>query len=70
VGRESPAANQEVQSLSLPQEALLVGVRHAGRTLIPHGNTVLQPGDRVIAIGEREQMAELRRLFARGSSEE
>jgi CIC family chloride channel protein len=70
VARESPAANQEVQSLSLPQEALLVGVRRGGRTLIPHGDTVLQPGDRVIAIAEREQMAELRRLFARRPAEE
>ncbi len=70
VARDSPAANQEVRSLSLPQEALLVGVRRGGRTLIPHGDTVLEPGDRVIAIADREQMAELRRLFARKASEE
>jgi len=68
--RNAAAAGQEVRSLSLPQEALLVGVRRGGRTLIPHGDTVLEPGDRVIAIADREQMAELRRLFARRAGEE
>ncbi len=65
----SPAANREVRSLSLPQGALLVGVRREGRTLIPRGDTVLAPRDRVVAIAEREQVAALRRLFARKSDE-
>jgi CIC family chloride channel protein len=70
VARDSPAANQEVQSLSLPPETLLVGVRRGARTLIPHGDTILQPGDRVIAIAEREQVEPLRRLFSRRASDD
>ncbi|UCC67712.1 MAG: chloride channel protein [Armatimonadota bacterium] len=70
VARDSLASNQEVRSLSLPQDALLIGVRRGNRTLIPHGDTVLQPGDRVIAIAEREQTAELRRIFTRRASDE
>jgi len=53
-----------------PPEALLVGVRRGDRTLIPHGDTIIQPGDRVIAIAEQEQIAALRRLFARRSTTE
>ncbi len=67
VGRDSAAADQEVRSLSLPQGALLVGVRRGGRTLIPRGDTLLRPGDRVIAIAERENMEALRRLFVQRS---
>ena len=70
IGRSSPAANKEIQSLSLPPETLLVAIRREDRTLIPRGDTVLRPGDRVIALAQRERLSKLRRVFARRASEE
>jgi CIC family chloride channel protein len=61
----SPAADQEVQALPIPHEALLAAVRRGGRTLIPHGDTVLRAGDRVTVVAEREQFDALRALFTR-----
>lgn len=69
VGRNAAAAGQEVRSLSLPPDTLLVAIRRENRTLIPRGDTVLQQGDRVIALGERQQHNALRDLFARRPSE-
>lgn len=65
----SRAARREVQSLSLPQEALLAAVRRGERTLIPHGDTVLWPGDRLTVVVEQEQAEAVRALFTRRQPE-
>jgi CIC family chloride channel protein len=69
VQEESPLANTEVRSLSLPPDTLLVAVRRGGRTLIPRGDTVLRPGDRVVALAEPGQLEALRDLFAQRREE-
>jgi Trk K+ transport system NAD-binding subunit len=69
VGRDSPAAETEVRSLVLPPNTLLVAVRRGERTIIPRGDTVLEAGDRVVALAEQEHSAALRRVFARGGKE-
>jgi CIC family chloride channel protein len=61
----SPAADQPLRSLHVPPETLLVAVRRGARSLIPHGDTVLRPGDRVIALAQRSHIPELRALLAR-----
>jgi trk system potassium uptake protein TrkA len=42
------AAGRQVADLELPTECILAGVIREGRLIIPHGNTVLQPGDEVL----------------------
>jgi len=69
VARSSRAAEQEVRSLPVPPDTLLVAVRRGDRTMIPKGETRLLPGDRVIALVEREQLADLRSLFLRRPTE-
>ncbi len=64
VREDSAVANTEVRSLSLPQGTLLVAVRRGDRTLIPRGDTVLRPGDTVVAVAERGQLQSLREVFA------
>ena len=53
------AAGRKVADLHLPAECLLAGVIREGRLIIPHGNTVLQPGDEVLAVVHASQMAQL-----------
>jgi trk system potassium uptake protein TrkA len=46
----SPAAGQRVASLSLPEGSRLVSVMRGGRAEIAQGETVIRPGDQVVAI--------------------
>ncbi len=44
------AAGKRVRELCLPDECILVSIRRDGQLIIPHGDTLLQPGDRVVAL--------------------
>jgi trk system potassium uptake protein TrkA len=46
----SEAAGKAVSTLSLPQECVLVAVIRRGELIIPHGNTILEPQDEVLAL--------------------
>lgn len=60
----SPAAGRRVRELALPDECILVSVRREERAIIPRGDTLLQPGDSVIALGRPDCMAALRGCVA------
>jgi trk system potassium uptake protein len=53
------AAGRQVADLKLPAECILAEVIRDGRLIIPHGNTVLQSGDEVLAVVHASQMAQL-----------
>ena len=46
---ESPLAGRALREAALPKESIVVAVRRRGRTIFPHGDTVLEPGDTVVA---------------------
>ncbi len=46
----SPAINKSVQEISWPQNSVLVSVVRGEEVIVPRGNTVLKPGDDVIAL--------------------
>lgn len=60
---QSPAANQAVKELILPQGCVLVSILRDNRVLIPHGDTHLVPGDRLTALVDLECAPEFRRVF-------
>jgi trk system potassium uptake protein TrkA len=47
---QAPAAGKRIVELAFPAECILVGVLRGGRLVIPHGDTVLEQGDEVIAL--------------------
>ena len=47
---DSPVINKEVKDITLPQDAVLVSILRGEEVILPKGNTVLKPGDDVIAI--------------------
>ncbi len=51
---------------SMPQDAILISIRRHGRVLIPHGNTVFQPGDVVTAFVRSQDVDLLLRCFKEG----
>ncbi len=46
----SSANGRSITEINLPHDSVLVSVKRRGRTLIPHGSTLLQEGDRVTAL--------------------
>jgi len=55
----APAANRKIMDLRFPAECILAGVIRAGLLLIPHGDTVLLPGDEVLAVVHASRKGEL-----------
>jgi trk system potassium uptake protein TrkA len=47
---KSPAVNQTVAELGVPRDASLVAVVRGGHVVVPRGDTVLLPGDEVLAL--------------------
>ncbi len=55
----SPAKGKEINELDLPQGMLIISVLRGAHSMVPSGSTVLQEGDRVLAIlspGMEEKM--------------
>ncbi len=50
------AAGKRVRDLPLPKQCILVSIRRDGQLLIPHGDTVIMPGDYVIALVQQGGM--------------
>ena len=59
---DAPAAGKKIMDLRFPAESILAGVIRQGRLLIPHGETVLLPGDEVLAVvhsAHKEELASI-----------
>lgn len=59
---DSPVINKEVKDIKLPADSVLVSIVRGEEVILPKGNTVLEPGDDVIAltlIGNEPQLLNL-----------
>jgi trk system potassium uptake protein TrkA len=59
----SPLANRPLAALSFPAGALVLAVRSADSFSIPHGDTTLLEGDRVVLMGTPQGMQEAQQRF-------
>ncbi|MDD5730635.1 MAG: NAD-binding protein [Candidatus Omnitrophica bacterium] len=60
--QDSPVINKEVKDIQLPADSVLVSVVRGEQVVVPKGNTVLLPGDDIIAItaiGNESQLLNL-----------
>jgi trk system potassium uptake protein len=55
----SPAAGKSLRDLSVPSECVVVAIIRKNQLLIPHGDTVLQPADEVLALVHASQLSQL-----------
>jgi len=55
----SAAAGMALRDLGLPAECVLAAVIRKGQLIMPHGDTVLQPADEVLAVAHVSRLAEL-----------
>ena len=63
VPTESSVVGQRVDALQLPTDCVLATLLRNDQVMIPRGDTVVQPGDKIIALVKTEQQAELVRVF-------
>ncbi len=59
---DSPVINKEVKDIILPEDSVLVSILRGDDVIVPKGNTVLLPGDDVVAltlIGNEPQLLSL-----------
>jgi trk system potassium uptake protein TrkA len=59
----SPSVNQTIRDIQLPSESTIVAIIRKNQLLIPHGDTVLQPADEILALVHTSQLKELARLL-------
>jgi trk system potassium uptake protein TrkA len=55
----SPSANKSVAELQLPDKSTIVAIIRKNQLLIPHGDTILQPADEVLALVHASQLKQL-----------
>lgn len=65
VREHSAADGRTLKELPLTEDAVVVSVRHDGRTVIPRGHTLLEEGDRVTVIATADAVESVRELFER-----
>lgn len=58
------AAGLAIKDLALPEECIIAGVIRKGKVILPRGITVLEPGDEVLAITDRNGAEQLSSLLA------
>jgi CIC family chloride channel protein len=63
VGETSPVVGRELQEICLPESCVVVSVRRGRKVIIPHGNTVINAGDKVVAFATEECAPKLRGVF-------
>ena len=62
IARGAPCAGQMVSAVHWPHDSILVTVRRGGQVRIPHGDTLLQPGDVLVVAAEGEAQEQVRAL--------
>jgi len=64
---ESKAVGKAIRDLNLPIECNLVAVLRKGQLIIPHGDTVLNPSDEVLAVVHQSKLSHLAAVLGRTS---
>ncbi len=67
--RDAWAVNKYVRELHLPQECLLISVRRGRKVWFPHGDTLLQAGDRLTVYTHHGSAARVRQFLVQGPPE-
>ncbi len=62
---DSPAVGKNLQELQLPDECVIALIIRNGKGIVPHGKTVMQSGDEVVAVTTTEHEDVLDRVLKR-----
>jgi len=59
----NPMIGKQIKEIDLPGECLIAIIKRKEKTIIPHGNTVIQEIDEVAFIGDEKDIIEIRTRF-------
>ncbi len=62
------AVGKRVRDLPLPEDCVLVAVRRGRQVIMPHGNTILRPGDRITIFTTRACEPQVNEILLSGSA--
>jgi len=60
----SEIVGRPLKKISMPKGALVVGILRAAKIIIPTGDSVIEPGDRIIIFARREAIAKVEKILA------
>ncbi len=63
VDSDSPAVGEQLVNVGLPSGVLLTSIEREGRYLVPRGDTIFEPGDRIRGFARPSNIDELNRTF-------
>jgi len=58
------AIGQAIKDLNLPEQCVLAAIFRKGEVVMPHGNTVFEVGDEVLAITDRQGAERFQKVFS------
>ncbi len=64
IEESSPIAGSKINELKLPENSLVIFMSHNGQEMIPHGDTVIESGDYVVLILERESVPRIEKIIS------
>lgn len=59
----SKGVNIPIKDLDFPKEAIISAIVHNGHVIVPHGNDIIKPNDRVIILSKSSEVSKVRNLF-------
>lgn len=63
IGDSSRVVGRQLQEIDLPEACVVVSVRRGRKVIIPHGTTVINGGDKLVAFATEECASALRDVF-------
>jgi trk system potassium uptake protein TrkA len=63
ISERSPVANMAIDDVELPLDCAIAAIERGNDLIVPNSNTVIHPGDEIIAVTHRAHEDELRRLL-------
>ncbi len=63
IAEGAPAAGRPIAEVNLGSDCLIVSVKRGGELLIPHGDTQLLPGDRVVVLAHANELETIARCL-------
>lgn len=63
IGQGSAVANKAIDAIAFPENCIIAAIARDSSVFVPTGETVLLPGDEVIALAVRENEDDFRRLL-------
>jgi amino acid transporter/mannitol/fructose-specific phosphotransferase system IIA component (Ntr-type) len=67
-GNTKNLISKKVKDIVLPGESLITIIKRKGQIIFPHGNTILNEGDELSIIGEKEDVDELKKQYLQNDS--